>query len=669
MELGLGIDTGGTYTDAVLIDLESNSIISKAKALTTRDDLSVGIRNSMKLFDRSLLKKVSMVSLSSTLATNSVVEGKGCRVGVISVGRDFDSSIVADESITISGGHDLNGAELNPLDIDSAEKFMNSIKNKVDSIAITSYLSVRNPEHELILKDLASKILNLPVVCGHELSSSLGFNERTITSVMNARLIPIIKELISSMKSAMVEYDINAPLMIVKGDGSLMNDEIAVERPVETVLSGPAASMIGAKTLTGLNDAIVMDMGGTTTDLGILRNGQPRLEKEGAMIGGKRTRVLAAEIYTSGIGGDSRIVVKGNKFSLTPLRVMPLCIATTKWPQLLPRLEEISKRCFFFNLESINVNNIVQDIEFFVKIKDIKDAPLSENDRKLLEYISNEPFSLSEAGASLNLHPFAFNVSKMEELGMIQRIGLTPTDILHAEGSYIEYDRKASEYGVKHQALKMNMLPEEFISFAKEKVIEKISEELLKKLFLENIGTFELDKVSKALVDRAVSGSSDDFSCSISLNLPIIGIGAPVSAYYPLMSEKLNAKLFLPEYSEVGNAIGAVTGSVIEQVEILIKPVSGSRIIDDPNCTLFATFGKYEYETWSKAVEDGKTLGCEYVKRRALKSGARNVDINIVQDDREYTVGMEYSDSKILMETVLTITAIGKPNQFFVEEA
>lgn len=387
------------------------------------------------------------------------------------------------------------------------------------------------------------------------------------------------------------------------------------------------------------------------------------------MIGGKRTRVLAAEIYTSGIGGDSRIVVKGNKFSLTPLRVMPLCIATTKWPQLLPRLEEISKRCFFFNLESINVNNIVQDIEFFVKIKDIKDAPLSENDRKLLEYISNEPFSLSEAGASLNLHQFAFNVSKMEELGMIQRIGLTPTDILHAEGSYIEYDRKASEYGVKHQALKMNMLPEEFISFAKEKVIEKISEELLKKLFLENIGTFELDKVSKALVDRAVSGSSDDFSCSISLNLPIIGIGAPVSAYYPLMSEKLNAKLFLPEYSEVGNAIGAVTGSVIEQVEILIKPVSGSRIIDDPNCTLFATFGKYEYETWSKAVEDGKTLGCEYVKRRALKSGARNVDINIVQDDREYTVGMEYSDSKILMETVLTITAIGKPNQFFVEEA
>lgn len=546
---------------------------------------------------------------------------------------------------------------------------MNSIKSKVDSIAITSYLSVRNPEHELILKDLASKILNLPVVCGHELSSSLGFNERTITSVMNARLIPIIKELINSMKSAMVEYDINAPLMIVKGDGSLMNDEIAVERPVETVLSGPAASMIGAKTLTGLNDAIVMDMGGTTTDIGILRNGQPRLEKEGAMIGGKRTRVLAAEIYTSGIGGDSRIVVKGNKFSLTPLRVMPLCIATTKWPQLFPRLEEISKRCFFFNLESINVNNIVQDIEFFVKIKDIKDAPLSENDRKLLEYISNEPFSLSEAGASLNLHPFAFNVSKMEELGMIQRIGLTPTDILHAEGSYIEYDRKASEYGVKHQALKMNMLPEEFISFAKEKVIEKISEELLKKLFLENIGTFELDKVSKALVDRVVSGSSDDFSCSISLNLPIIGIGAPVSAYYPLMSEKLNAKLFLPEYSEVGNAIGAVTGSVIEQVEILIKPVSGSRIIDDPNCTLFATFGKYEYETWSKAVEDGKTLGCEYVKRRALKSGARNVDINIVQDDREYTVGMEYSDSKILMETVLTITAIGKPNQFFVEEA
>lgn len=668
MELGLGIDTGGTYTDAVLINLESNEIISKAKALTTRDDLSVGIRNSLKIFDKSLLKKVSMVSLSSTLATNSVVEGKGCRVGVISVGRDYDKSINADESITISGGHDLSGAELNPLDVEAAERFMNIIKNKVDSIAITSYLSVRNPEHELILKEMALKMLDLPVVCGHELSSSLGFNERTLTSVMNARLIPIIKELINSMKNVMTEYSIDAPLMIVKGDGSLMNDEVAVERPVETVLSGPAASMIGAKTLTGLNDAIVMDMGGTTTDIGILRNGQPRLEKEGAMIGGRRTRVLAAEIYTSGIGGDSRIVVKGNKFSLTPLRVMPLCIAAAKWPQLLYRLEEISKRCFFFNLESINVNNIVQDIEFFVKIKDVKDAPLSENDRNFLNYISKEPFSLSEAGASLNLHPFAFNVSKMEELGMIQRIGLTPTDILHAEGSYIEYDRKASVYGIAHQALKMNMPPEDFISFAKEKVIEKLSEELLKKLFLENIGTFEMDEVSKSLINRAISGTSDDFSCSISLNLPIIGIGAPVSAYYPQMAEKFNAKLLLPEYSEVGNAIGAVTGSVIEQVEILIKPVSGSRMIDDPNCTMFATFGKYKYEKWSKAVEDAKTLGCEYVKSRALKSGAADIDINIVQDDREYTVGIEYSDSKILMETVLTITAIGKPNQFFVEK-
>lgn len=670
MELGLGIDTGGTYTDAVLLDLETNELISKAKALTTRDDLAVGIRNSLALFDKALLKKVSMVSLSSTLATNSVVEGKGCRVGVISVGRDFDRSITADESITITGGHDLNGIELAPLDLETAKQFLLSLPNKVDSLAITSYLSVRNPEHELALKKLANELLDLPVVCGHELSSSLGFNERTLTSIMNARLIPIIKELINSMKSVMKEYEINAPLMIVKGDGSLMNDEVAIERPVETIMSGPAASMIGAKTLTGLNDAIVMDMGGTTTDIGILRNGQPRLEKEGAMIGGKRTRVTAAEIYTSGIGGDSRIVVKGGKFSLTSLRVMPLCIAATKWPQLLPRLEEISQRCFFFNLESINVNNIVQDIEFFIKIKDIKDAPISENDRKFLEIIAREPYSLSEAGASLNLHPFAFNVSKMEELGMVQRIGLTPTDILHAEGSYIEYERKASEYGVKHQALKMNREYEDFLAFAKEKVIEKLGEELLKKLFLENIGTFEMDKVAQDLVRRAISGPlADDFNCAISLNLPVIGIGAPVAAYYPQMAEKLKARLLLPEHSEVGNAIGAVTGSVIEQVEVLIKPVSGSRLIDDPNCTVFAVFGKYEYETWSQAVEEGTARGCEYVRNKALKSGANNVDINIVQDNREYSVGLEYSDSKILMETVLTITAIGKPNQFSVEEA
>ena len=200
-DYGLGFDTGGTYTDAVIMDMENGRVVCCSKSLTTRNDLSIGIEGSIKGFDKELFKDIRMVSLSSTLATNSIVEGKGCRVALIAVGRDFDKSIPVDEYICIKGGHNLVGKEKEPLDEDAARSFLESVRGKVDGVAITSYLSVRNPDHENRLFELTKQILDVPVVCGHQLSSSLGFNERTVTSVMNARLIPIIKDLIVSVKT------------------------------------------------------------------------------------------------------------------------------------------------------------------------------------------------------------------------------------------------------------------------------------------------------------------------------------------------------------------------------------------------------------------------------------------------------------------------------------
>ena len=669
MHIGLGFDTGGTYTDAVLMDMSSNKVLQKSKALTTRDDLSIGVRNTLVNFDKGLLEKVEMVSLSSTLATNSIVEGKGCRVGLICVGEEFEMSIPVDVHITVQGGHDLNGNEMSELDEAAAREFMASIKDRVDGLAINSYLSVRNPDHELRLKRIAKEVLDIPVVCGHELSSSLGYHERTVTSVMNSRLIPIIKDLMDSVKKVMKEHEINAPLMIVKGDGSIMSERVALERPIETILSGPAASLIGAKMLTGENDAIVMDMGGTTTDIGVLRNGYPRLEKEGAMIGNRRTRVMAAEIATSGIGGDSRIVVNGNKFMLESLRVVPLCIAATLWPQLLPRLETISNMGSRFSPESMDVKNIVQDTEFFVKLKELKHVSLSNEDRALLEMISKEPFSLKEAGAKLGFHPFSFNVSRMEELGMVQRIGLTPTDLLHAEGSYVEYNKRASEYAIKHQSKKMDMSEKEFIEFAKGKVIDKLSEVLLRKLFFEEIGTFHVDKVGHSLMWMAISGRDGlDFSCKIKLNKPLIGIGAPVSAWFPQVVEKFDTELLLPEHSEVGNAVGAVTGSIIESMEILLKPSTGQGTMEDPSCILFAPYGRFEFDKISEAEIFAVGEGSKLVKEKAQKAGADHVEVRSDKVERKVGLGGKGYEGRILLEIVLTVTAVGKPRQFTITE-
>ena len=663
-EYGLGFDTGGTYTDAVIMDLVKNEVVCCAKSLTTREDLSLGIAGSLQSFDKDLFKDVKMVSLSSTLATNSIVEGKGCRVGLIATGREFDHSIPVDEYVCIKGGHNLSGKEKDALDEQSARDFMRSVKGKIDGLAITSYLSVRNPSHENRLAEIAKEELDVPIVCGHQLSSSLGFNERTVTCVMNARLIPIIKDLMTSVKKVMEDVGINAPLMIVKGDGSIMGESVALERPIETILSGPAASLIGAKTLTGAMDAIVMDMGGTTTDIGILRNGTPRLEKEGAVIGGRRTRVLAAEIATSGIGGDSRILVNGGELSLASLRVMPLCIAADKFPCLEEKLKKVADMPARFTPGCLDEKKVMQEIEFFIKLKDIEGIYLTDDDTRFLAAIETEPKSLTEAGDELSVHPYAFNINKMEEVGMIQRIGLTPTDILHGEGSYVEFNRNASLYGIRHQAGKMKLSDEEFIKVAKQAVIDKIAKELLKKLLFEETGQMYTDRIGNDLMDKAVTWKTGlDFGCRIKLNKPIIGIGAPVSAYFPQVAEKFDTELLLSEYSHVGNAVGAITGNIIESIEIVIKPKKGEGGSDDPRCTLFASFGTTEFDSYKAAMEFAKEKATEIVTDAARKAGADSIEVKEDLKEKRFGFDETYGGS-MLIEATLIVTAVGKPKEF-----
>ena len=667
-EYGLGFDTGGTYTDAVIMDFDTGAVMCSAKSLTTRDDLSKGIAGSLNGFDRKYFGDIRMVSLSSTLATNSIVEGKGCRVALISIGREFNGSIPVDQYAYVAGGHNLAGKEESPLDENAVRAFLESVRGKVDALSVTGYLSVRNPEHEDRVSEIAREVLDVPVVCGHHLSSGLGFQERTVTCIMNARLLPIIRELIDSVKKVMSDVGIDAPLMIVKGDGSIMGEKVALERPIETILSGPAASLIGAKYLTGEDDAIVMDMGGTTTDIGILRNGMPRLEAEGAVIGGRRTRVMAAEISTSGIGGDSRIMVNGRELELTPLRIVPVCIAAEKWPSLLPKLRKVADMPPRFMPQCVDVKKIIQENEFFIKLKDVPNVVLMDNDREFLKAVEDEPRSLSEVGEMLNVHPFSFDVTRMEELGMVQRIGLTPTDLLHGERSYVQYCAEASDLAISHQARRMKMSSEEFIRFAKERVVDKIASELLKKLFFEETGTFEPDTIGKDLMMKSITGKTGlDYSCMIRLNKPIIGIGAPVKAYFPQVAEKFGTRLLVSEHSGVGNAIGAVTGSIVESAVINIQPMKGHSDSADPKCTAFAPFGRFDFDSYTEALETMRSEAERFVSERVREAGADSFEVT--SDVKEKRFGFDadtYGGGDVLLETFLTVTAVGKPRQFAV---
>ena len=186
MTIALGIDTGGTYTDAVLLNSQTGEICATAKSLTTRHDLSLGVNKAIK----AALKKrqnaispesISMVALSTTLATNAIAEGHGAPVCLVLIGYDpnlirryrFEHDLVTRDIAFIDGGHDIRGNEIMPLDEQSAEKAIQSRCDHVETFAVSGYFSALNPTHELRVREMITRMSGQPVTCGHELSTRL----------------------------------------------------------------------------------------------------------------------------------------------------------------------------------------------------------------------------------------------------------------------------------------------------------------------------------------------------------------------------------------------------------------------------------------------------------------------------------------------------------------
>jgi N-methylhydantoinase A/oxoprolinase/acetone carboxylase beta subunit len=665
MKLGLGIDTGGTYTDSVILDMGTGNVLSKAKAPTTREDLSEGISNSLSQLDRDLFPCIKLVSLSSTLATNSVVEGKGSRVALISMGEEYSLSAPTEKRIKVKGRHDLAGEETEPLDVEKAKEFILEVREFVDAFAVSGYLGVRNPAHEVKIKGLISTLTHLPVVCGHELSTDLGFQERTLTAVLNARLIPVISELISSAKLILEEFQIQAPLMIMRGDGSIMSEKVARERPVETILSGPAASINGAKYLTDEEDAVIIDMGGTTTDIGILRDGMPRLDPEGARIADWRTRVRAISVSTGGIGGDSRIVVNRGDIRLLPSRVIPLCQACSIYPRIRERLEKLDLNEKYSDPTYIDKSRLYQPTDFLVFNRMPKNFRLGNEDWQILSVLEEGPCLLTDLKERTGILPFSYSISRLEEYGVISRVGLTPTDILHAEASYVIHDPSASILAVRFYSERLGKSPKEFCTMVKQKVIDEISRELLRKLVYEETRETSYCPVADHLVERMVTGMrGSDYSCRMDLHKKIIGIGAPVKTYLPSVARNMGAELIVPDHSEVGNAVGAITGSIIETVEILIQPKPGMAGLEDPPCSVHLPGEKKDFERLSQAIAYARELGEEIVVSKALQSGAHEIEV-IKEEEPIALSGLENGDQDLLIQLNMVFRSIGKPMQFY----
>lgn len=650
MSLILGIDTGGTYTDGVIVEMQHKKILNKAKALTTREDLAIGIRNCINNLDFDEFDKISVVSLSTTLATNATVEGRGCPVGLLMIGHEPIDKMPVEHYAVLTGGHNIHGRPLDELDEDDIRKRILALKGKVDAVAISGYLSVRNPAHELRVKEMVEEILDLSVVCAHQLTTALGFHERTVTAVLNARLIPIIAELIESVKKVLGEKKIDASMMIVKGDGSLMGETMAREKPIDTILSGPAASIIGGTFLTDTVDALVLDMGGTTTDIALLKNGVPRINREGAMVGGWLTRVQAAEIYTYGLGGDSYLQLgRDGNLQVGPQRVWPLCVVAHQYPNLVNELNAHFEKNYDLMF--------AQATDCFMFIKRSTSERLTEMQEKVIRILEKGPRSLYYLANMLDLDPNLFSLQHLVDSGVVARISMTPTDILHAKGTYTQWNRDAAKMGVGILANRIGKTREEFIQIASEKIINDLCLTCVQSLVGGEGQALWIKNSETAMyfVDKALSPKGKQIlNCSFQIDMPIVGIGAPVEAWLPEVAKKMHTQLVIPDHAEVANAIGAATGKIMETIKVLIKPGE-----NDSGYIMHAPWERNIFET----LEEASAYALTEAKRRAVfaaeMAGAKDYELLVNHEDVYAKANMIEGD--IYVESRIEVTVVGRP--------
>ncbi len=305
---------GGTHIDAVII--ENGKIINIVKKPTDRENLFKSIWSTLEeLLSGYDKTKIKRINLSTTVSTNAIVENKTSPVGmIIQGGPGLPHNFLAcgDENAFISGYIDHRGKIIKDFDFKEIDKAIELFKSKnIKSGAVVTKFSTRNPNIELSIKEKLIEENFCPITMGHSLSGKLNFPRRVFTSYLNSAVYDTFNGFSTSIRKSMKQEGIDAPLFILKADGGTINLATAEEKPVETILSGPAASFMGLNAMLKTDkDAILLDIGGTTTDIFFLADGVPLFEPLGIKIGDYKTLVRAIYSVSIGLGGDSSIEVE-----------------------------------------------------------------------------------------------------------------------------------------------------------------------------------------------------------------------------------------------------------------------------------------------------------------------------------------------------------------------
>ncbi|WP_337660177.1 hydantoinase/oxoprolinase family protein [Anderseniella sp. Alg231-50] len=660
----IGVDTGGTYTDAAVVDAATSEVLASAKALTTRGDLAVGVCEAIERAlsalggDAGAASGVKLVSVSTTLATNAVVEGHGSPVCVVLVG--FDETMVQRSGLSsafpglvvecIAGGHDHNGGEVTRLDMDALAGVVEKHGHAVEAFAVASQFAVRNPAHELAARDFITGKTLLPVTVSTELASALDAPRRALTAALNARLISRISLLIKAVQQAMERFGIDAPLMMTKGDGSLARAETVALRPIETVLSGPAASLVGAATLSGLSDFILSDMGGTTTDLGVLENGRPQVNEQGADVGGWRTMVQAIDVRTLGLGGDSEVGfdMKGIA-SVGARRSVPVSLVASKFPHVIQQLQEDIS-----DAESGSTAGQFVMLPLGRVESDANHAGLSRREQELLASITTEPLPLRKLAAGSGAHRTLETLSRK---GHVQLAGFTPSDAAHVLGLQDNWSRDAAVLAAR--LLVRNVLQkapsDELVTLLSQGVWEE-TVRLAGRAVLETaLGHHAIEPGGAGgLIDVVCRGEGKRSLARVSISpqVPVVAVGGPVKIYYPEVGKRLGCEMVFPQSCEVANAVGAATGMIARTVTIEVNGNGAGvfRVHGPQNVSQFASA--------NEAIDEANRLARETAAAEVNAMGGGQV--SFAEDIEKFLLPDAVDDNGLLRATV-KIEATARP--------
>lgn len=537
------------------------------------------------------------------------------------------------------------------------ELFNRQIENgfeNLDGVGIVELNAMRNGAVvEKKAKELFQRKHDIPVVCGYELFSELNCLQRGAGTLLNARLFPVIREFLTSVKKALSARDIHpAALVIVRSDGSLMSEEIASRRPVETLLCGPAASAIGCAQLADSPNGIVVDMGGTTTDIALIRDGMPVRVTGGVSIGKWKTFVNGLYIKTFGLGGDSAVHYAGKNLYLEEYRVTPLCVAAQRYPSVINNLRDLQKRKHTRFL-----------YEHYMLVKDVGESlRYTDEEKAFCRALRDRPLPIAEAAHAVGKDVYTLQVSRLIRDGVVQICGFTPTDAMHIRGDFNQYNAEASRLCAEFSAHNLEISVEEFCSRIYDQVKRKLYINIVKAMLENKYPDYMKNGVHRDVArfiatnyEEIKNGRPDALlSTMFRTDYALIGVGAPICVFLEDVAKMLGAHAVIPRHHEVANALGAIIGSVSASCSVEIK--ANNTADGTSGYTVFGTDGNTIFEELEEAIAFAVSQASERAKSEAKKRGAKG-EIAVTSEIR--TDEAESRDGMIYLGTVVMAYAAG----------